>query len=183
MGATLEDRPRYSVADCFETFPLPNIGDLQALELAGEAYYTFRSRLMADVEFRERQGMHNPHKLEGMTKVYNHFHNPSCQNKGIAQLRELHANMDREVARAYGWSDPNLEYEWIDRYSGLSLKERYQQLAGDQVHDKSTCKNLVKPRLSFIPSVRDQILSRLLELNVNRCSRESSSTDKSESQA
>ena len=42
---------------------------------------------------------------EGLTKTYNRFHDPDEGSAAIARLRELHAEMDRAVLGAYGWSD------------------------------------------------------------------------------
>jgi hypothetical protein len=42
---------------------------------------------------------------EGLTKIYNRFHNPTETAADILRLRELHATMDRAVLEAYGWRD------------------------------------------------------------------------------
>ena len=64
FGSSLEDRLRYTTADCFETFPFPKGWDTDpALEAAGRAYHEHRAALMVDTG-------------EGMTKTYNRFHDP-----------------------------------------------------------------------------------------------------------
>jgi hypothetical protein len=90
FGGTLEDRPRYNIADCFETFPFPDL--TPTLEEAGQAYYEFRAALMQ----RERVGL---------TTVYNWFHDPECECPDIPRTRDLHVAIDRAVLDAYGWSD------------------------------------------------------------------------------
>ncbi len=42
---------------------------------------------------------------EGMTKIYNRFHDRGEQSDDIRRMRELHADMDRPVLAAYGWHD------------------------------------------------------------------------------
>ena len=79
--------------DCFETFPFPeNYRTNPALEAAGKTYHHFRAELMVA-------------RNEGMTKTYNRFHDANETSGDIVRLRELHAEMDRAVLRAYGWSD------------------------------------------------------------------------------
>ena len=42
---------------------------------------------------------------EGLTTTYNRFHDPDERSPDILKLRELHAEMDRAVLTAYGWTD------------------------------------------------------------------------------
>lgn len=82
---------RYSVTDCFETFPLPPL-DGAALHDAAEGYHTHRAALMVA-------------RNEGLTKTYNRFHNPADRAPDIVRLRDLHHALDLAVLRAYGWDD------------------------------------------------------------------------------
>jgi hypothetical protein len=93
FSSTLEDRLRYAPSDCFETFPFPpNFEADPSLEDAGRTYHEHRATLMIA-------------RNEGMTKTYNRFHNRNERGEDIAHLRELHAEIDRAVLRAYGWDD------------------------------------------------------------------------------
>ena len=93
FGSSLEDRLRYTPSDCFETFPFPEQWETRpALEAAGKAYYDFRAALMV-------------RNNEGMTRIYNRFHDPDETDPDIAELRTLHTAMDRAVLDAYGWND------------------------------------------------------------------------------
>src|SRR5687767_4637278 len=84
------DLMRCTPSDCFETFPLPeNFESRPALEAAGKEYYEFRAALMV-------------RNNEGLTKTYNRFHDPNETLAEIAELRALHAQMDRAVLDAYG---------------------------------------------------------------------------------
>ena len=91
FSSTLEDRLRYAPSDCFRTFPFP-VDTSSNLQAAGQAYHDHRAALMIA-------------RNEGMTKTYNRFHDPAESAEDITRLRELHAEMDRAVLYAYGWSD------------------------------------------------------------------------------
>jgi hypothetical protein len=93
FSSTLEDRLRYTPSDCFRTFPFPEGFETgSSLETAGEAYHTYRAKLMID-------------RNEGLTKTYNRFHSRGENASDVAQLRSLHAEMDAAVLRAYGWDN------------------------------------------------------------------------------
>jgi len=91
FGSTLEDRPVYSIADCYETFPAIGAND-DYLEGIGVAYHDYRSALMIA-------------RSEGMTQTYNRFHARGENAADIARLRALHHDLDVAVLRAYGWND------------------------------------------------------------------------------
>jgi hypothetical protein len=141
VGSSMKDDLRYTPSECFETFPFPpgllaaEDGDgvakdsptVRCLELRGKEYYDHRAALMIK-------------NNEGLTKTYNRFHNPEERSADILQLRSLHAQMDRAVLDAYGWTDI------------LPIYDFREQL------DEST-------RLTWAEDTRDEVLARLLELN------------------
>ena len=145
FGSSLEDRLRYTPTDCFETFPLPSGWQSNTkLETVGEDYYKFRAALMV-----------NNH--EGLTKTYNRFHNPYENDPEIAQLRELHATMDRTVLDAYGWQDVPTDCEFLLDYP----------------IDEAEWGKKKKPyRYRWPDDIRDEVLARLLELNAQRAGEE-----------
>ena len=53
---------------------------------------------------------------EGLTKTYNRFHDPYENTTDIAELRGLHAAMDRAVLDAYGWTDIPTNCEFLLDY-------------------------------------------------------------------
>ena len=87
---------------------------------------------------RERQ--------EGLTKTYNRFHDPNETADDIQKLRELHIEMDREVANAYGWQDLDLGHDFHTTKQGI--------------------------RFTLSETARREVLDRLLELNHQRCAEE-----------
>jgi hypothetical protein len=145
FGATLEDRPRYNIDDCFKTFPFPLGWDSNhALEQTGKTYYEFRADLMI-------------RNNEGLTKTYNRFHDPDETSADIKKLRELHAAMDRAVLDAYGWTDIPTDCEFL-----LDYEEEDSDEEGSGRRKK-------KPyRYRWPDEVRDEVLARLLALNAER---------------
>lgn len=102
QASTLESRNRYTPTDCFQTFPLPQTLNAQhrsTAEQIGQAYYEHRQQIMQ-------------HTQLGLTKTYNRFHNPACQDTDIEKLRCLHAEMDRAVLACYGWEDIPLQHDF-----------------------------------------------------------------------
>ena len=149
FGSSLEDRLRYTPSDCFETFPFPEGWQLTpALEAAGKAYHDFRAALMIKND-------------EGLTKTCNRFHDPSEHDPRIAELRRLHAVMDRAVLDAYGWNDIPADCEFLL----------------DHEIDEETWGERRKPwRYRWPDEVRDEVLARLLELNARRAAAEKRGT-------
>jgi hypothetical protein len=149
FGSSLEDRLRYTPSDCFETFPFPDDWTTRPdLEAVGQTYYDYRAQLMIDND-------------EGLTKTYNRFHDPEEHDPRIVRLRELHAQMDRAVLDAYGWTDiPTdceflLDYE-IDEEEYVNRRKPYRYRWPDEVHD--------------------EVLGRLLELNAERAQAEAAAS-------
>jgi hypothetical protein len=102
-GSSLETRPVYTPSDCFETFPFP--AALTGLADIGARFDMHRSAVMQATQL-------------GLTKTYNRFHDPKQQDADIVKLRELHVEMDRAVARAYGWSDLDLGHGFHETKQG-----------------------------------------------------------------
>ena len=145
LGPTMKDDLRYTPSDCFETFPFPDNWQVRAaIEGAGKAYYEFRAALMAKNE-------------QGLTKIYNRFHDPEERDQDIQMLRELHAAVDRVVLDAYGWTDIAANCEFLLDY----------EIDEEEWGDKK------KPwRYRWPDDVRDEVLARLLDLNAKRAKEE-----------
>ena len=128
FGSTIKDDLRYIPEDCFETFPFSVGWSVdERLAILGRSYHDFRAALMLETGL-------------GLTETYNRFHDPGEHSHEILKLRDLHAQMDRAVIDAYGWTDILPAYDFR------------QQL------DEST-------RLTWAEETRDEVVARLLELN------------------
>ncbi len=145
----MKDDLRYTPSDCFETFPFPvGLLENEALEHIGEAYYQFRADLMIGNQ-------------EGLTKIYNRFHDKYEDNAEIQKLRDLHAQMDRAVLDAYGWTDLQPVHDFI-----LDYEEADEDDSGKRRKRKEPW------RYRWTDDFRDEVLARLLELNRQRAEEE-----------
>lgn len=159
FASSLEDRLRYTPSDCYETFPFPaDVDDCNSLGTMGKNYYAHRASLMR---------LSN----EGLTKLYNRFHNPGENCADILRLRELHDSMDRAVLDAYGWTDIQptceflLDYEEDDEESGEPSPQPSPSGRGSRRRRKPW-------RYRWPDEVRDEVLARLLKLNAERAAEE-----------
>jgi hypothetical protein len=112
---------------------------------AGNDYHSFRSEVM--IEYNE-----------GLTAIYNRFHDPDERSNAIGELRRLHDAMDRAVLDTYDWTDIRpiceFELEWEDDEAESGRRRR-------------------KPwRYRWPEAVRDEVLARLLALNAQRAEEE-----------
>jgi hypothetical protein len=147
FGASLEDRPRYNIDDCFQTFPFPENWETDDnLESIGKRYYEFRAELMV-------------RHSEGLTQTYNRFHDPNELDSDILQLRQLHEEMDCAVLAAYGWHDLQPQCEFLLDYEDETETE-------DEAAPQRQRK---KPyRYRWNETTHDEVLARLLALNQQR---------------
>jgi len=106
----------------------PSVSPHQEAARLGAEYHEHRRQIMLSRNL-------------GLTKTYNLFHNPACQDADIVRLRELHAEMDRAILACYGWEDlaPNHNF--------------YQNDRG-------------QTRYTISPEARREVLVRLLMLNL-----------------
>jgi hypothetical protein len=142
IGSAFKDDPRYIPEDCFETFPFPERFETSvALEAAERTYYDHRAALMVA-------------RNEGMTRTYNRFHDRRETTADIIRLREVHAEMDRAVLRAYGWDD---------------LAQRAEPQFLDETNEDD---HKYQGQLFWPAEVRDEVLARSLALNAKRAAAE-----------
>ena len=139
------DALTYNPTRVFHTFPFPENWETDpTLRVAGQRYHDFRAALMVDT-----------HK--GLTKIYNRFHDIYEADPQVSKLRELHNAMDRAVLHAYGWNDIPTECDFLLDYET----------------DEATWGRKKKPyRYRWPDPVRDEVLARLLALNVERATGE-----------
>lgn len=144
FGSSMKDDLRYTATDCFMTFPFPDNFELDPpLEGVGRMYYELRATAMQRHE-------------EGVTTVYNWFHDPDSECPEIAELRVVHDAMDRAVLDAYGWTDIQPKCEFIPEFDD------------EEDDDESGRPRRKKYRYRWPDEVRDEVLARLLDLNRQR---------------
>ncbi len=131
LGSTLETRPRYIASNVFHTFPQPEM--TAHLDVIGEVLDVHRRSLML-----QRQ--------QGLTTLYNQVHSSKVGDPEIARLREIHVEIDKAVAEAYGWAHINLGHGFHETAQGA--------------------------RFTISGSARREVLNRLLALNHQRYAEE-----------
>lgn len=87
---------------------------------------------------------------KGLTPTYNRFRDPYDEDPAIQRLRDLHAEMDRAVLRAYGWHD------LAEAANPVFLTE------------ETETEFTYQGRLFWPSDFRDEVLARLLDLNRER---------------
>jgi hypothetical protein len=129
-SSSLETRRRYTTTTCFDSFPMPgraeSAGRLMGI---GEEYYRYRQRLMDE-------------RTVGLTTLYNRFHDCNDAGLDIQRLRDLHIEMDKAVAAAYGWETLDLGHGFYHASDGI--------------------------RFTISEAARREVLQRLLKLNHDR---------------
>lgn len=141
MSSTLETRFRYTPTSAFVTFPRPVADSLGEVRDCAEALHAERAATM----LRENIGL---------TTLYNHLHDPGSTLADVEALRARHEELDRLVARAYGWNDLDMTHDF------------------HQVDYLPTDDNL---RHTIAEPVRLEVLSRLSALNLERWTEEQAS--------
>lgn len=148
FSGSMKDDLRYLPSDCFDPFAFPprerDSANSIDLDATGHGYYSFRAEVM-----RANQ--------QGLTAVYNRFHDPDERAPEILRLRELHAAMDRAVLDAYGWTDIPTDCEFI-----LDFEDE----------DGESSRRKRPWRYRWPDEVRDEVLARLLKLNGERAREE-----------
>lgn len=132
------DALTYNPTQVFRTFPFPSEYAVDArLDAAGLSYHNHRAALMVG-------------RNEGLTKIYNCFHDQSDTREDIRRLRDLHADMDRALLEAYGW---------------LDLTAAANPIFLDETNEDDEA---FHGRLFWPSNFRDEVLARLLALNAER---------------
>jgi hypothetical protein len=135
-GSGTAEYKSYKPSECGRTFPFPAITDADAkdkLKCLGIRLNGLRERV-----YRATNA--------GPTATYNRFHDPDETAADIQELRDLHVEMDKAVAAAYGWSDLKLGHGFHETKQGL--------------------------RFTISESARREVLARLLKLNHARYAEE-----------
>jgi hypothetical protein len=154
LGSSMKDDPVYTPSDCFQTFPFPlewqSDGSLNA---TGKRYCEFRAELMV-------------RNNEGLTTTYNRFHDPDERSPDILKLRELHAEMDRAVLTAYGWTD-------LAERATCEFRLDYEDDDDPADDEAPRARAKKKPwRYRWPQDFHDEVLARLLDLNQQRAEQE-----------
>ena len=125
---------RYTPTDVFETFPFPTTEDSNELQDLATELDDLRRKIMIENRF-------------GLTKLYGKMHARETSTPENDRMRELHLEIDRCLAEAYGWDDLDLEHGFHE----------VAYLHGDR-----------RTRFTISEAARVEVLRRLSELNRQR---------------
>lgn len=78
----------------------------------------FQRAAQVGAEYHEHRRQIMLARQLGLTKTYNLFHNPACQDEDIQRLRQLHVEMDRAILACYGWQDLDLKHGFYQNERG-----------------------------------------------------------------
>ena len=127
-GAVLEDRPRYTKSACFDPFPFPQAPEAlhRAIADAAEELDATRAQVQAEHPDLTLTSLYNAMTAASMKDV-----DTVLQARGrVGILRELHANLDALVARAYGWSADIAPADMLIQLSELNRRRREEEAGG-----------------------------------------------------
>ncbi|WP_433223413.1 Eco57I restriction-modification methylase domain-containing protein [Microtetraspora malaysiensis] len=96
--STMRTDIRYAPTDVFATLPRPEAST--TLESLGKELHQKRQNAILACGWK------------GLTDTYNKVNNATVRDAAVQELRDIHAEIDREVLRAYGWADiePNIGF-------------------------------------------------------------------------
>ncbi|WP_160049931.1 type IIL restriction-modification enzyme MmeI [Nocardiopsis sp. FR4] len=126
-SSTMKSDINYSPSDAYETLPHPQLNS--RLADLGATLHGIRGGLMTE-------------RGEGLTKLYNSFHDPMQKSKDLWLLRKVHELIDHTVADLYGWHDLDVRHDFRETRQGF--------------------------RYAIDPTIEVEMLDRLLELNHHR---------------
>jgi hypothetical protein len=157
----------YTPSDSFETFPMP-LGILEPSKtketsnppLDEGVSAMFRQLGEIGMKYYDRRADVMVRNSEGLTDIYNRFHEPEENSPETVKLRELHDAMDRAVLDAYGWTDIRPNCEFIPEFDD------------EDDEDDSSRQKKKKYRYRWPDEIRDEVLALLLELNRQRAKEE-----------
>ena len=132
VGATLEDRPRYSIATCFDMFPFPSCTEdqKQRIRTLGEALDAHRKRQQSLHPKLTITGMYNVlEKLrsgEPLTEKEREIHEQGL----VSVLKQIHDDLDAAVFDAYGWPATLTDEEILERLVALNHERAEEEKRG-----------------------------------------------------
>jgi hypothetical protein len=132
LGATLEDRKRYTNSFCFDTFPFPcvssDVRDL--LNRLGSELDEVRKGLLRDRPELTLTALYNLlGKIDAGAALTDGQERARSDGR-LVVLRDLHAEIDTVVAHAYGWSADLTEQEIVANLIILNSARIEEEAAG-----------------------------------------------------
>jgi hypothetical protein len=132
LGATLEDRPRYTNSFCFDPFPFPDLEDAPSEKLGtlGKELDATRKLVLAENPDLTLTGLYNLlEKVKAGTPL-TPIEEDAKQRGRVLILRELHEQIDALTAQAYGWPADLSDEAILERLVALNAERAKEEAAG-----------------------------------------------------
>ncbi|MGV3579163.1 class I SAM-dependent DNA methyltransferase [Brevundimonas sp.] len=131
-GGLLEDRPRYTKTGCFDPFPFPTTDATSraALRAAGEALNAHRQRVLEDHPDLTLTGLYNLLDITRTGGSMPQRQQDIARRARIVILRELHDEIDRLTADAYGWQPDQTGAQLLGALVGLNRVREVEEARG-----------------------------------------------------
>lgn len=131
-GGTLESRPVYNKSRCFDPFPFPDTSDALRTTLRdlGEELDATRKTVQAEHPDLTLTGLYNVlEKIRAGTPL--DAKDQDVKERGrVLILKDLHDQIDRATADAYGWPHDLSDEQILERLVALNAERAAEEAAG-----------------------------------------------------
>jgi hypothetical protein len=126
------DDPRYNKTRCFEPFPFPDCTEQQQARIRelGEALDAHRKRQQAQHPQLTITEMYNVLEKLRRDEPLTDKERVTHEQGLVSVLRQLHDDLDRAVADAYGWPHTLADEDILERLVGLNAVRAAEERAG-----------------------------------------------------
>lgn len=131
-GGTLEDRPRYNKSRCFDPFPFPDPDEAtrDRLRDLGEELDATRKQVQAEHPDLTLTGLYNVlEKLRAGAALSDKDEDVKDRGR-VLILKDLHEQIDRATADAYGWPHDLSDEQILERLVALNAERAAEEAAG-----------------------------------------------------
>lgn len=131
-GATLEDRPRYSIAACFDPFPFPTTleSQRQRIRAIGEALDSHRKRQQALYPKLTITDMYNVLEKLRSGEPLDEKERVIHEQGLVSVLKQIHDDLDAAVFDAYRWPATIGDEEILERLVALNHERAEEEERG-----------------------------------------------------
>ncbi len=131
-GGTLEDRPRYNKASCFDPFPFPDPTPAQRAAIAdlAEELDETRKLALAEVPRLTMTEIYNLRDRQRSGQLSDLLEVDRAKAARVGIIDRLHQQIDAEVAAAYGWPADLPPAEIVARLVALNAERAAEEKAG-----------------------------------------------------
>lgn len=132
VGATLEDRPRYTKSLCFDPLPFPDASEEQRARIAAiaEELDLTRKEILAEHRDLTLTTLYNLREKLLKGDAFSSKEEDQRMRGRVDILSELHDRLDRVVTQAYGWPFDLSDAEIVERLVALNGERAAEERRG-----------------------------------------------------